>query len=71
VCPCATPILRPHINIQKIIKKKESTKYKKKMKNEKVGKIKKNISTKNVKKIIKNWSRRIKISKVEKLTGQF
>jgi hypothetical protein len=41
VCPCATPILRPHINIQKIIKKKESTKYKKKMKNEKVGKIKK------------------------------
>ena len=44
------------------------------MKNEKVGKIKKNISTKNtknVKKIVKNWSRRIKISKVDKLTGQF
>jgi hypothetical protein len=41
VCPCATPILRPHINIQKIIKKKRKYKIQKKMKNEKVGKIKK------------------------------
>jgi hypothetical protein len=73
VCPCATPILRPHINIQKIIKKKkvQNTKKNEKWKS---WKNKKNISmknTKNVKKIVKNWSRRIKISKVDKLTGQF